>query len=109
MKIGIIAACFVVMVLIFIGLALWAAFVATHLWQWFLVEQFNAPKMGVAQAMGVGLVFGIFTYGIPRRGELIEIIFPGKSDIYRIGRLYCTMALTPTLLLGVGYGVKQFL
>jgi len=49
--------------LVLIPLAvMWKGFVLSKLWGWFIVDKFELPALTIAQAIGLAIVVGMFTY-----------------------------------------------
>lgn len=40
----------------------WKGYVLAKLWGWFIVDKFGLPALTVAQAIGLAIVVGMFTY-----------------------------------------------
>lgn len=41
---------------------MWKGFVLAKLWGWFLVDKFGLPALTIAQAIGLAIVVGMFSY-----------------------------------------------
>ena len=46
----------------FVPMMMWDAFVLTKLWSWFIVPIFLLPQIAVAQAVGLAMIYGVFTW-----------------------------------------------
>lgn len=68
------------------------------LWSWFIVPVFSLPVLGVAQAIGIAGVVGYLTKDHDH-----------DHDERSPGDKIATALLTPPVVLGFGWIVKQFL
>lgn len=82
-----------------VAAALWRGYVLSVLWGWFFVPIFHLPPLGVAQAIGIALVVGMFTMSTQKDGDKES----GVS--HKLGVIF----LAPALALGVGWVIKQWM
>jgi hypothetical protein len=76
----------------------WYGYVLHLLWAWFMVPAFGAPPLAIPMALGVAATVGLLTKPSP------EI----KEDEPK-WRPWAVMFIRPTLVLLVGWIVKQFI
>lgn len=97
------AAIFVVTVLSLVAaLALYAlirGWVLSVLWGWFAVPVFGAPPLGIAQAVGIAIVVGMFMPHIDRKEREGAEAFSHAMAMFA----------APFVALGIGWIVKGFM
>lgn len=74
---------------------MWSGLVFCKLWQWFVISAFNAPKIGIAEAIGISLTIRFLSGRASSNAKWSEIII--ASIVY------------PAIVLLAGWIVKQFL
>jgi hypothetical protein len=85
----------VALVALFIPLALWFAFAATYLWEWFIVPVFNAPRLTILEMWGIFLTV-----------NAIHPLPPQKYDKEIEKAALFNVVAGPPLSLAVGYIIK---
>lgn len=93
---------------LYILLYLWWAYVATVIWMWFAVSQFNLPAISVTQAIGIGLIVSLFLSGTANRGHVAKLRTDKDSSAIFIEEMVEAF-LRPALILLVGWIVRQFM
>ena len=82
-------------VLLFAGLVAFDGWATATLWRWFVSDTFGITEIGVAQAVGLGIVVAIIT------GPKVY----GDNDG---GRIVRAMVISPPALLAFGWIILQF-
>jgi hypothetical protein len=82
--------------------AMWRGYVLSVLWGWFAVP-LGLPVVGVVQAMGVALLVGLLTYRSITTAKLEQSAQEKWTDAI------ASAITTPSVALGVGWCIKQFL
>jgi len=97
-----------VFVVVFIGigallvpLAILRGWVLSILWGWFMVPVFGLPALGIAQAIGVGLVVTTFTHTGSSNCQ--------KSKDHKAWHDLIGAFAGPLIGLGIGYVVRRFI
>lgn len=84
------------LLLIIIPVALYYAWAASYLWDWFIVPTFGAPQLSVLQIWGICLTLGV----LRPRLDLQKRNHDGwESGIF-------TLVFAPLVALGLGYAIK---
>jgi hypothetical protein len=88
-----------------IPVALWVSFVATYLWEWFIVPVFHAPSLGVLQMWGIFLFIGLVFPSLTPSAE------SGKDndDGWKAAALLVKAIVGPLVALVTGYVLRFFL
>jgi hypothetical protein len=77
--------------------------VISVLWGWFVTSVFaGAPRLGIAQAVGLSLVARTMTWHPPNTTD-------DRSYWYKVGSAVGAAVVAPVLVLSVGWIVKGFL
>tara|TARA_Y100000034_G_scaffold48390_1_gene59756 strand:+ start:7165 stop:7476 length:312 start_codon:yes stop_codon:yes gene_type:complete len=85
-----------------ISLSIIHGWVLTYLWAWFVVPIFSVPELTIAQAMGLSLIIGMWTYN-PQATQQQE-----DEDKYKALARFVAICLRPFIVLFIGYIIKQF-
>jgi len=90
-----------------IPVALWVAFVATYLWEWFIVPVFHAPSLAALQMWGIALTLGILLPSVTHPTATSE-----KQDDDDFGKVAAPLVkaiLGPLVALVTGYIIRFLL
>lgn len=83
--------------------SMWKGYVLTALWAWFVVPTFSLPDLALAPAIGLALVVSFLTRQSYATKE------PEGDFSTRMARAIVHALLVPTLVLGIGWVVHQFM
>lgn len=83
---------------------IWGGYVLSVLWGWFVVPAFGVPHIGVAAAIGIGLLVKAITYQ-PDASKSDR----NEPHVDKMAKSFAVAFLVPLLNLGIGWVVKQFM
>lgn len=89
---------FVGFVGLIVAMGLVRGFVLSYLWAWFIVP-LGAPQIGIAHAIGLSLLVGMFTSNLKRDDEKVE----GADALAKIGSILAKVFGQALFVLGLGY------
>lgn len=83
---------------------IWHGYVFSVLWGWFIVPVFGLPLLSVALATGVILIINFATFhrvAVPQD--------PNEDKVDKIGDMIAHVVVYPSIVLGIGWIIKQYI